>query len=254
MRERPQDFLFDAVREPGMAADLLAFYLEKEGRLTTTYTFDCFLDAFELEKEDALRLTHPFDGLSGHIAVVRQASRILGSGAAGRGDLVRVAAQLCPRRRLNHHLAARVRHLDGLSWQRGRSLVLAETVLPMEALTAGAGLGLASNLACTEAAESLRDFDRLLPEAAAPDEDLRLGLTGDSRFVEGFFCEEALTISISGDEQAALGEQTAHAESLSRAVGFSRHLADAAQAADSLSAKFGSGFGLTPYGTSPYGR
>ena len=254
LRERPDDFLFDAVREPGMAADLLAFYLEKEGRLTTTYTFDCFLDAFELEKEDAVRLTHPFDGLSGHIGVVRAASRVLGSGEAQRPDLVRVAVELLPRRKVARTLQDAVRHLDALAVGWRFSPRLADLAVAREAFAAALALAQADQAAAAEVFASLRDFDRLLEEGAAADEDLRLSVAGQSHFAESFFCEDRLSISLSGDEQVSLSEQAGHAEALSIAVGFQRTLTESAHPSEALTVRLGGGFGLTPYGTSPYGR
>jgi hypothetical protein len=254
VRERPEAFLFDAVRDPAMAASLLAFYLEKEGKLRTTYTCDCFLEAFELEKEDALRLTHPFDGLAGHLATVRSATRILGSGLAGRGDLVRLSAELAPRGRLTRSLAEAVRHLDAFRWQKGLTLRLADLALPGEGLRAGSHAALAEQTAVAEGLFSLRDFDRLVSEAAAPDEDLRLSLAGGSSFIEAFFCEDALSVSLSGQGAAGIGDETHHAETLSVATLFQRTLTDSAHPAETLSPKLGGGFGRTSYGTSPYGR
>jgi len=254
LRERGKDFLFDAVRDPLMAADLLAFYLEKEGRIRTTYTFDCLPDAFALEKEDALRLTHPFDSLSGNVAVVRSASRVLGSGASGRGDLVRVAAELAPRRRLRCSLSDTVRHLEALSRHKGLTLRLAELALPTDALALIAAPNLSEQAGATASLVGVCDFEPGINEALLADEDLRLSVAGGSHFGEGLFAEDSLTISLSGQEAASLSEQTAHHDALSVAVGFARTISDSAHAADTLSVSRGGGFGLTPFGTSPYGR
>ena len=253
VRERPADFLFDAVRDAAMAADLLAFYLEKEGRIRTTYTLDCFLDTFELEKEDGVRLTHAFDGLAGNVGVVRAASRVLGSGSAGQADLVRVAAELLPRRRLTWSIQDVVRHLDALGVGWSFQPRLADLAVSRAILAIGHGVARSDGAAAGETLARVCQFDQDLADAAAGDEDLRLSLVGRSHYAEGLFAEDRLTISLSESEQGAMADQAGHTDALSAAVQFHRTLTASAHPTESLTARKGGGYGRTPYGTS-YGR
>ncbi len=253
-RERPADFLFDAVREPGMAADLLAFYLEKEGRLATSYTFDCFLDAFELEKEDAVRLTHAFDNLSGNLAVVRSAARLLGSGTAGRPDLVRVTAELLPRRHLVDPLSEAVRAGDALSACCALDLHLADAAHPAAGPRLSWQSGLSAQLSAAETLAALHDTALSLSESAAPDEALRLSLLTPAGLLESLSCEERLAISIGENQVGGLGDGTGAADAVAVSLAYAQGLGETASAGDALTVKLGGGFGKTPFGTSPYGR
>jgi hypothetical protein len=254
LRERPEDFLFDAVRDDAMAADLLAFYLEKEGRIRTTYTCDCFLDVFELEKEDAIRLTHPFDGLAGHIAVVRAASRVLGSGEGQRADLVRVSAELLPRRRLSVSLADRVRILDALAVGSALELHLSDAVRLKDDLRSAEGMALNDAVAVSEALGVIHDSRVELTDAVGMDEDLQIGMVTPTGLQDTIFIEDRLTISINSEEQASLGDAVTVGDVLAVGMGYNLALQDAVSMADSLTITLGGGYGIGGFGTQPFGR
>jgi hypothetical protein len=254
MRERPEDFLFDAVRDDAMAADLLAFYLEKEGRISTTYTFDCFLEAFGLEKEDALRLTHPFDRLSGNIAVVRAATRILGSGAAGRPDLIRVSAEAVPRRGLSQPIEEAAHALDVLSCPQGIDLRLADQAHPAGLPWAGLGRLLAEALVAAGQLGAIHDIEVGLEAAAQAGCALRIFSATPTGLRESIPCADRLLITLSEEEAAGLSEAAGASDGLSHAMLYRLGLGQAATARDQLSVDLSSGFGRGPFGTTPYGR
>jgi hypothetical protein len=254
VRERPADFLFDGVRQPAMAADLLAFYLEKESRITTTYTFDCFLDAFELEKEDAIRISHPFDNLAGNVAVVRSASRLLGSGTAGRPDLVRVAAELIPRRRLIGQVRDGAAAREVVSCERGIELHLAGQAHPAAGAALAWGWSLTEEVAAAEELEKIHDPEIALAEVAATGEGLRISARTPTGLGESLFCQERLAISAGQDQVAGLSEAAGAGEALGLAISYAQGLQEAATAADVLSLELASGYGEAPYGMTPYGR
>lgn len=92
IREIPERFAFDLVRDADMADDLAAFYLE-EGAPSQFYTIDAFLPLFELQKEDHIRLTHPFMNLNKAAMRVADVERVFGSGKLKTINLLRIIAE-----------------------------------------------------------------------------------------------------------------------------------------------------------------
>jgi hypothetical protein len=88
IRENPEKFRFDLVRDAAMAADLAAFYLE-DGAPSSFYTIEAFLPAFDLQKEDHIRLTHAFTNLQKAAMRIAGIERVCGSGKLHRANLLR---------------------------------------------------------------------------------------------------------------------------------------------------------------------
>jgi hypothetical protein len=250
-KERPDDFLFDAVRDDAMAADLRDFYLEHEGRISTFYTFDCFLDAFDLEKEDGVRLYHPFDTLAGNIAVVWAAGRILGSGEGRQADLVRVQAELLPRKRLRLNLSDETRARDALSRHFLLTPHLAELAHTRDALRFDLALSKAEGVAALDDLSRLVNIDRLHSEALAAADALRADLSLSK--AEAIRCEDVAEASVGDQDRAALTDETGSSDRLAVTMQYGRTLQEAVHATDSLTIQILSGYGRTPYGNR-YGR
>ncbi|PIQ96548.1 MAG: hypothetical protein COV67_09050 [Nitrospinae bacterium CG11_big_fil_rev_8_21_14_0_20_56_8] len=92
-REQPGRFEFDWVRDPAMAADLSAFYLDEFAEAVDIYDLELFLDNMELEAGDIIELNPPMFDLPKVYAQVLGAGRVIGSGKARRMDSVPVTAR-----------------------------------------------------------------------------------------------------------------------------------------------------------------
>lgn len=92
IREKPDKFMFDLIRDADMAADLAAFYLE-DGKPSQFYTIEAFLPHMDLQKEDYIRLTHDFMSLSKAAMRIAEIERQFGSGKLKRMNLLRIVAE-----------------------------------------------------------------------------------------------------------------------------------------------------------------
>jgi len=92
IREKPETFMFDLVRDAGMANDLADFYLE-DGKPSQFYTLEAFLPLFDLQKEDHISLTHDFMTLQKAAMRIADIERSFGSGKLKRMNLLRIVAE-----------------------------------------------------------------------------------------------------------------------------------------------------------------
>lgn len=92
VREDPEGFMFDLVRNTPMANDLADFYKEA-GALSTFYALEAFLPYIDLQKEDYIRLTHSFTHLQKAAMRIASVERVFGSGKAGRMNMLRIVAE-----------------------------------------------------------------------------------------------------------------------------------------------------------------
>lgn len=92
-RKDNTNWLFDLVRNQGMAADLADYYLWRYGEPVTLYQFNTYLQQFELEKEDVIRLTSSFSNLINLPMKVVDSIRQFGSGKTREINTIRLICE-----------------------------------------------------------------------------------------------------------------------------------------------------------------
>jgi hypothetical protein len=96
LRERPDQFNFDWVRNADMASDLADFYLQENSNPSWIVRLELFLDNMELEPGDIVKINSSNLNLINALGLVLGPSRSLGSGRDQKADSIPIAIRLFP--------------------------------------------------------------------------------------------------------------------------------------------------------------
>ncbi len=96
LRERPDQFNFDWVRNANMAKDLADFYLQENSNPSWIVRLELFLDNMELEPGDIVKINSSNLNLINAFGLVLGPSRSLGSGRDQKADTIPIAIRLFP--------------------------------------------------------------------------------------------------------------------------------------------------------------
>ncbi len=96
LRERPDQFNFDWVRNVDMASDLADFYLQENSNPSWIVRLELFLDNMELEPGDIVKINSSNLNLINAFGLVLGPSRSLGSGRDQKADSIPIAIRLFP--------------------------------------------------------------------------------------------------------------------------------------------------------------
>lgn len=96
LRERPDQFNFDWVRNVDMAKDLADFYLQEYSNPSWIVRLELFLDNMELEPGDIVKINSSNLNLINALGLVLGPSRSLGSGRDQKADSIPIAIRLFP--------------------------------------------------------------------------------------------------------------------------------------------------------------
>jgi len=268
-RERPDDFLFDLVRNDAMAASLADYYVTVGAWPSTFYEFNAYLEQLELEKEDVIALTSGgFHKMRGMPMVLRSVNRAFGSGKSKTINHLRIVAECLRYVLLQQHIDDTVLVFDSLDVNIGKLGDLSENVLSSDELAVVATTVLAEDQLLEDVLEVVWRMAPQLEETAIVDDavgtDLSCALADtvnvldnlDGKFALGFGSGKFGLVpfgSVVDWYQSAIDESYVSDE-YSGHMGIGR--ADEITVADELAAStgFGSpgtisdGFGNIPFG------
>ncbi len=93
IREKPDEFDFNWIRNQPMAADIGYFYLQEFKEPREVFEIGLLLDNMEIEKGDILEVNSPVHELSNVKVLVLGSGRVMGSGIEQRMDTFKIIAR-----------------------------------------------------------------------------------------------------------------------------------------------------------------
>jgi len=176
-REQPDQFQFDLVRSPAMAADLAGYYLDTLASPSTYCQFNAYLEQFELEKDDVLGLTSAgFHKMRKMPLRVRSVDRLFGSGKNRAINHLRIIAECLRYILIEHGVTDQVLILDSLTAISAAVVAQEEQIHVQDALVAADAMLVGDVVTAMDVLRMVQGFIGSMAETVAVSDALTMGM------------------------------------------------------------------------------
>lgn len=169
-------FLFDLVRAPAMAADLVQYYVDRLAFPSSYYTINGYLALFALEKEDKIKLTASFNRLSKTPMRILGVNRQFGSGKNNTINFVSLLLESLRYLLLDQSAESEVKVNDALDIAIGLLGNFSENIYFSDAFVIAIGQAMADQVTMADILESQADYRPSQTETATITDQETVGL------------------------------------------------------------------------------